>query len=324
MRALVVVLGLLVLGGALGAQELGAWESRGDAFAQAGRWERAQLAYETALASDPDNARLLQKYQRAFLQVYASGRVDDEEGRKVVEPLGPKGISRMGALPAPAPPAPAAGEQGAPPATPEEPAQAPAAGAGAGEEDPEPAGEEAGTSTGPGAQGHSGRTAGPPPIRIRKDGTIEIRPGRVSRMGGGATGEGESEDEEAKGPVRYGGAQTVNVDQVRTGYEGSDGAVAEENTVIQTTKYEISHVKVAYRGKDLHITGKLKNISDQLVKLPRVYCTIYDDQSVLRGRSYSYISPGRNILNKGNTRNFDVIFRGYTEQVASYRFEVIP
>jgi hypothetical protein len=145
--------------------------------------------------------------------------------------------------------------------------------------------------------------------------------GGASRKGGSA-----EEEPETTGPATYGSSQPVAVGKVRQGYEGSHGeSVAPEDVTIRSAKYEIKGVTVAYgRGGDLHITGSITNVSGAPIALPRVYCRIFDEAGVLRGRSFSYLTKGRNMFPKGATREFDVEFKGYRETVASYQFEVVP
>lgn len=326
MRALSLILvGFLSLGTALA--EPSAWELRGDTFLQAGKLQRALLAYETALAANPDDSAVLSKYQKTFLLVLSEQKVEAEAGRDTGH------LNRMGARqPSPTPtPTPTPEEV---PAGESDEAADPGATAKAGD----PAAKSAGKATdkaGAATDAEEGAEDPADTIRVREDGTIELRFGRLNRMGArpsrmGATGgtagvEEEPEEEKPPEPAVFGGGQNVSVSQPKLGFEGSQGdEVAPENTVIQTTKYRIENVTLAYRSRALEIQGKLTNVSGKLIKLPRVYVSIFDEAGVLRGRNFGYIYPGRNLLARGATKGFKVDFRGYTDPVASYRIEVIP
>lgn len=50
------------------------WETRGDTHYRAKRYQRALLAYQTALLQDTDNPRLIEKYEKAALEVFAMGK----------------------------------------------------------------------------------------------------------------------------------------------------------------------------------------------------------------------------------------------------------
>lgn len=326
-----MLVGLFMVGAACAAP--GDWEVRGDTFLQAGNYQRALLAYETALEAAPNDKGILTKYKNTYLLVLSEQKVEADAGR--TSPL-----NRMGARPKPPEPTPAPegvpGEAGmgteaaadAPEATGDETP-------GTGESGEKPAGEGSTEAAGDG----DGATQPPADtIRVREDGTIELRFGQLNRMGargganrmGAAGGDPEEggEPEEEEGPPKpavYGGGQTVSVSQPKLGFEGSQGdEVDPENTVIQTSKYRIENVKLSYRGRNLEVQGKLTNVSGTLIKLPRVYVSIFDVAGTLRGRNFGYISPGRNLLARGATKSFKVDFRGYSDPVASYRIEVIP
>lgn len=358
MRSSSLILGVtLALVGASVQAEPSDWEVRGDAFLQAGNLQRALLAYETALAANPKDKILLDKYQKTFLLVLSEQKVEADAGRRA----GP--LNRMGsrpAAPSPEPDAVPADGPGAEPGAsetakgahgtkPARPAADPKAAKGTkatkpakgGKAPEEPAAEGApaegdGTSEAAPAEG-SGEADPADTIRVRDDGTIELRFGHLNRMGaagglsrmggtgGDATTEEAPEEEEPPKPAVFGGGQTVAVSQPKLGFEGAGGdSVAPENTVIQTTKYRIEGVTLAYQGRALLVRGQLTNVSGQLIKLPRVYVSIFDEAGVLRGRNFGYLSPGRNLLARGATKKFEVKFAGYTDPVASYRIEVIP
>jgi hypothetical protein len=326
-----VLVGILVAGVAWA--EPSAWEVRGDAFLQAGNYQRALLAYETALEADPDDKVVLDKYKKTYLLVLSEQKVEADAGRT-------GSLNRMGALPPQVKPEPEAEVDPQEPA--EEAGEAPEAGAeGKPTLTPETKGDgeapAAGDAPATTAEGEGAAPEETDTIRVREDGTIELRFGRLNRMGaatgpsrlGGAQdtpGEDEEpEEEEDPEPSVFGGGQTVAVSQPKLGFEGAQGdEVTPENTVIQTTKYRIENVKLSYRGRALQVAGTLTNVSGNLIKLPRVYVSIFDESGLLRGRNFGYISPGRNLLARGATKKFKVDFRGYSDPVASYRIEVIP
>lgn len=286
LRVLVLFL-TLGIGSAL-AQSM--WEARGDVYMKQGDIAKAIEAYQTALANDPDNKPLLDKYSAAFLAGMADGSV------------GTPHVARMG---------------GAEP----EPEPGPDAGT---DPEAEPGDAEAGVPTT--APVPVERPPAKSPVRVRDDGVVELDFGALA--GGGASRMGGSVDEEpaTTGPTTYGSSQPVAVGKVRQGYEGAHGeAVEPEDVTIRSAKYEITGVTVAYkRSGNLHISGSITNTSGAPISLPRIYCRIFDEAGVLRGRSFSYLTKGRNIFPKGATREFDIEFQGYRETVASYQFEVVP
>lgn len=306
MRILTTCALALALAGSLHAASY--WENRGDQALRAGKVAEAIQAYERALGADPTNEAILRKYEAAFLRSF-------EDTSKVRM----TGASRMG-RPRAAPAAPAAGA-------------APAS--------PGPTSGEAEGQSAPATPSSTGE-AEDEGVRVRKDGVVELdfksllrpvtrlggarrRPGEDTAVEGEGDGEGGDPDEPPP-PKVYGSAEVVDLGRSRQGFEGTDGeAVETENVRIRSANYEIFGVQVAYdRQGDLHIKGRITNNGGRTVRLPRVYCRIFDAAGVLRGRSYSYVTPGRNALPAGKTKSFDVEFRGYREPVSSYRFEVVP
>ncbi len=286
-----LVLGLMLVTAAA-AQSM--WELRGDRFLQAGNPDKAVEAYEIALSSEPENGALQRKLERALLSAYLSqGDVNPRQG----------GVTRM--LPPEEPPVEEAGSVEG-----DQPETSPA-------------------SAGPGTTAPaSGQAADPGGVRVRSDGVVEVdfrsllRP--VTRIGEEPA---KSEDpEKPKGPTVYGTGQIVNLERPRQGFEGTRGeGLTPENVTIRSANYEISGVSVGYSATgDLHIKGTIVNMGAKTVRLPRVYCRIMDEVGMLRGRNFSYVSPGRNSLPPNKPKTFDVQFRGYREPVASYQFEVVP
>jgi hypothetical protein len=326
----------------LPAQGLGVWESRGDAFTRARRHDRALSAYQKGLAQDPDNKRILKKYQRAFLEMLSQKSADAPEGsrqslknRSQVGRVSRFGrVSRLGRNPRrrvrkpddevkPDENEPEEGEEIL------ETSETPGEEAGEiGEEPDEEPDDELGEEDSPRKSSKPKKSKdddeeeddglGSRERRYRRGGF-----GRVGYLGYLGRPPSRGVRKKKKGPKYYGGSQNVEVNEVRQGFEGAGGVQA-ENTVVETTRTRITEVKLSYKGRDLHVTGMLENISGTLIKLPRVYCTIYDETGIMRGRNFSYLSPGRNSIARKKKKKFDVVFHGYNGTVSSYQFQVIP
>lgn len=343
------------------------WETRGDQLMRQEAFQRAVMAYETALAEDPGSADLRSKYQRAFLRAFESRRVEAEAGKtgkiEAVNRLNRMGARRPvpaevdgadadleapGATPDPGPDTPGAGT------APESAVPPEAATAEAGEGDPA-----AGDGEGEAGPPKSGRITPLPEdydegsklLKLAPDGTVSLVPSGArsrlrpssrsvarNRMGarrrgirGNRAGDepgdepGAEDAPEEEGPKRYGGGEAVEPTYEVQGFEGSQGEEVEpEDTVIQTTKYRIENIQVSYRGNDMLVKGEITNISPKNISLPRVYCSIFDKTGLLRGRNFSYIRPGKNVFPRGRKRRFEVKFKGYSDPLGKYQFEVIP
>lgn len=315
--------------------EIGVWETRGDSFFQARRYEKAMTAYKTALGQDPRNPRILKKYQRALLRVYATGGAPESSGGGVSRMGGTKsskkrrysGVSRMGGVRPTGRRRQAQDEASDQAVDGEEaPSEAPPEGeASLGEGTPEASGEDPETGEEEGEEDEVDEEAKKEELeemrwrREREQRMLDRIPA-LSRLGRTPSRSSRRSDD---GRRVYGGSQNVELDRVRQGNESGEDA-APETSVVETTKYRIDGITLSYKGSNLHVSGTVTNISSGLIKLPRVYCRIYDEAGLLRGRNFSYLSPGRNNIARGKTKKFDVVFRGYTGTVSSYQFEVIP
>lgn len=306
-------LALLVLGAVAVHAAGDYWESRGDGYMRMGHYGKAADAYETALGKRPDDPMLLRKYEQAFLLSY-TGELNVQQSEA---PARPRFTRPAQVRPKPAPPA-------------SEPALESAKGA-------------------PETTATTAVAGGRPGVSVRDDGVVEVDFGslleaaRARGLSGasavhtprrGSTEEAPSTEEvaeevpeEPKGPEVFVASRPVQVNpEQNTGVQGSRGEeVAPEDVVIRSAKYDITGVTVSYDSRgDLHIRGTVTNRSQKIVRNPRVYCRIFDDAGVLRGRTFSYVSPGRNTLALNKPKTFDLHFRGYKEPVESYQFEIIP
>ncbi len=190
-------------------------------------------------------------------------------------------------------------------------------------------------------------------VEILPDGTVKmsiedyLKGGRVTRLGnvpGGSPrvdpNKREKEREKPQGPQptsfwrepladRSGGRSQFSPDEkvglstVRTAAGGVNADKAESST-ITTPEYEVSNIRVRFIGSSkLLITGSVKNKTRFPFHNARVYVRLYNETGVFRGRNWGYLKRGRQTLNPGRSKDFEVKFFGYTGTVGSYKIEVV-
>ena len=187
-------------------------------------------------------------------------------------------------------------------------------------------------------------------VEILPDGTVKmkledyLKGGGVTRVrGGNQNSEQKAEQEkkdEPKGPQptsfwrepladrsdgrsEFGPEEKVGLSTVRS---SAGGAAAErsEPTTIVTPEYEVSNIKVRFIGSSkLLVTGRVTNKTRFPFHNARVYVRLYNETGVFKGRNWGYLKRGRQTLNPGRSKDFEVKFFGYTGTVGSYKIEVI-
>jgi len=117
--------------------------------------------------------------------------------------------------------------------------------------------------------------------------------------------------------------EKIGLRTVRTAADGVGGAGPEDASIV-TPEYEVHGIDVRFIGSGkLVVRGKVTNKQRFSIRNARVYVRLYNETGVFRGRNWSYLSPGRQTLQAGQTKSFEVKFFGYTGTVGSYKVELV-
>ena len=187
-------------------------------------------------------------------------------------------------------------------------------------------------------------------VEILPDGTVKmkledyLKGGGVTRVRGGNQDSEQKAEQEKKdepqgpqptsfwrepladrsdGRSEFGPEEKVGLSTVRS---SAGGAAAErsEPTTIVTPEYEVNNIKVRFIGSSkLLVTGRVTNKTRFPFHNARVYVRLYNETGVFKGRNWGYLKRGRQTLNPGRSKDFEVKFFGYTGTVGSYKIEVI-
>ncbi len=121
----------------------------------------------------------------------------------------------------------------------------------------------------------------------------------------------------------YSPTEKVKTDELNTLATASRNGKTEAARIV-APEYEISQIAIHRRGTGrLKVTGRVTNTSEWTIHNPRVYITLYDQIGNLRGRVWGYLKGGRNTLERGDDKNFEVKFMGFRGTVGYYKAELV-
>ena len=124
------------------------------------------------------------------------------------------------------------------------------------------------------------------------------------------------------GRTKFSPADKVGLDTVMSEASGRTGET--QASTIETAEFVVSDIRFAFTGpRKLVVTGRVTNRATHSFNNPKIYIRLYNETGVFRGRNWGYVKPGRNSLNAGQTKDFEVVFAGYGETVGAFKVEVV-
>jgi len=97
-----------------------------------------------------------------------------------------------------------------------------------------------------------------------------------------------------------------------------------EPVAVVAPEYEITNLAIRHVGTGrLVVTGTVRNTSECIIHNPRLYVAVYDHVGKLRGRNWGYLTGGRNSLERGRTKDFEVKFMGFKGTVGFFKAELV-
>lgn len=328
-RSLLVVSALVLIGGVAAAQDWGRFERSGDLSRSRGDWELARDYYKRAITEAGAAAPrpLWNKYNEAFRHAYLA----EMRAR----------AAAAAAVPAPEPEV-GMGED-------EEP------GAGEGEL-VAPVGATMPTTS---AASSAPVTAPRNALYVAEDGSLRVdlqallAEGGATRMGAvpsatpsavatassvptpaptpvvrrpvgpqPVSGWGQPLVDRSGGRTTFSPADKVGLDTVMSEASGRTGQT--QSCTIETAEFVVSDIRFAFTGpRKLVVTGRITNRASHGFNNPKIYVRLYNETGVFRSRNWGYVKPGRNSLNSGQTKDFEVVFAGYGETVGAFKVEVV-
>ena len=126
--------------------------------------------------------------------------------------------------------------------------------------------------------------------------------------------------EEKQGKLLYGPSEKVKTRQLHTlASKAAQGGYTEKSRVV-APEYEISEMTFE-RGSTgcLTVRGRARNKSGHTIHNPRIYITLYDQTGNLKGRKWAYLQRGRNTLERGDSKPFELDFMAFHGTVGYYK-----
>lgn len=124
------------------------------------------------------------------------------------------------------------------------------------------------------------------------------------------------------GRTKFSPADKVGLDSVMSEASGRTGQT--QSSTVETAEFVVSDIRFAFTGpRKLVVTGRITNRASHSFNNPKIYIRLYNETGVFRSRNWGYVKPGRNSLNAGQTKDFEVVFAGYGETVGAFKVEVV-